>query len=203
MEPKFQTSFIPKRPVIDASRAALPTVKNFNIFSLFATVVFTITILVSAGLFGYRLYIINEIVKADKTLDEARSIFEPDTVKDLLDASTRFRTINNLLENHFVVSELLLVLKDLTVKNVAFSDLAYRYNNKIISLDIKGVSRSYNAIAQQSDIFAESDFFQNQVFSGFSLTENGNIGFKYSANILKDKVSYKSAVNRISSDIET
>lgn len=197
MEPKFQTSFIPKRPVIDASRATLPTVKNFNIFSAVATVIFVITILASAGLFGYKYYLINEIVKADKSLNEARSAFEPDTIRQLLEASTRFRTIKNLLEEHFVVSELLLVLKDLTIKNISFSELSYKYVNGVISVTIQGQSRSFNALAQQSDIFNDSEFLENQIFSDFTLNETGNVGFKYNANVLRNLVSYKDAVENI------
>ncbi len=198
MEPKFQTSFIPKKPVIDASRAMLPTVKNVNIFSTIATVVFVLTILVSGGLFGYRYYLIGKIVQNDKDLNSARAAFQPETIKQLLDASTRFTTISNLLENHFVVSELLVMLEQLTVKNVAFSELTYSYSSGIISVSMNGQSRTFNALAQQSDIFYKSGFLLSQLFSDFNLTDTGNVSFKYSANILKDLVSYKSKVGALS-----
>ncbi|MFZ2522386.1 MAG: hypothetical protein WAX44_01335 [Minisyncoccia bacterium] len=198
MEPKFQTSFIPKKPVIDASRATLPTVKNVNIFSTIATVVFVLTILVSGGLFGYRYYLIGKIVQNDKDLNSARAAFQPETIKQLLDASTRFTTISNLLENHFVVSELLVMLEQLTVKNVAFSELTYNYTSGIISVSMNGQSRTFNALAQQSDIFYKSGFLQSQLFSDFNLTDTGNVSFKYSANILRDLVSYKSKVGALS-----
>jgi hypothetical protein len=194
MEPKFQTSFIPKKPVIDASRVTPPTVKNVNIFSVLANILFLVTVLVSGGLFGYRLYLTSKIVEADKKLDEARSAFEPTIIKSLLDASTRFSTVNGLLENHFAVSGLMSLLEELTLRNVSFSELSYSHNAGIISVSMTGTSRSYNALAKQSEILNQNSLLANQVFSDFSLTDTGNISFKYSANINKELVTYKNTI---------
>lgn len=200
MEPKFQTSFIPKRPVLDPSRTALPTVKNINIFSAIASLIFTLTILLSLGLFGYRYYLINKIIEADKNLNSARAAFEPEKIKQLLDASTRFGTINNLLENHFVVSELLKKLQELTLKNISFGELSYKYQNGVISVDMTGQARSYNSLARQSEVFKESSVFENILFSDFILTDTGSVSFKYSANVVRDLVSYKKLIQSNSSE---
>lgn len=198
MDPKFQTSFIPKRPVMSSSKIALPAVKNINIFSTIATLLFILTLLASVGLFGYKLYIVRQIVQADKDLNEARAAFEPEKIKELLNASTRIDTIENLLDNHFVVSELLVLLEQITVKNASFSTLTYRNIQNIISINLDGEARTYNALAQQSDIFNKSGFFQQQVFSDFSLTDTGTVRFRYSAVVLPELVSYKKVIELLS-----
>lgn len=198
MDPKFQTSFIPKRPVMSSSKIALPAVKNINIFSTIATLLFILTLLASVGLFGYKLYIVRQIVQADKDLNEARAAFEPEKIKELLNASTRIDTIENLLNNHFVVSELLVLLEQITVKNASFSTLTYRNIQNIISINLDGEARTYNALAQQSDIFNKSGFFQQQVFSDFSLTDTGTVRFRYSAVVLPELVSYKKVIELLS-----
>ncbi len=198
MKPKFQTSFIPKRPVIDGSKSTFPVVKNINIFSTIATVLFALTLLVSGGLLGYKYYLTKQIVDADKALNEARAAFEPEKIKELLNASTKIYTIKNLLNDHFVVSELLVLLEQLTLKNTRFNNLTYKNNQNVISINLDGDARTYNALAQQSDIFNRSGFFQNQVFSDFSLSDTGTVKFRYSANILPELVSYKKVTELLS-----
>lgn len=198
MQPQFQTSFIPKKPVLDSQKNGITIVRSTNIFSTLATLIFVITLLASGGLFGYKYYLIKQITEADTALNEARAAFNTGKIQELLDASTRINTVKSLLENHFVVSELLVLLEQLTVKNIHFEDFAYHNNNSTISVNLTGESVSYNALTQQSDIFKGSDFFQNQNFYDLSLTDKGSIKFKFTANILPELVSYKKIIDQLS-----
>ena len=60
-------------------------------------------------------------------------------------------------------------------------------------------AQTYNALAQQSDIFSKNDFIKDQIFSDFSLTDNGNITSKFFANLNPQLTSYKKALENISS----
>ena len=200
MEPKFQTSFIPKRPVMDNPKSALPVVKTTNIFSVAANLIFVLTLLASAGLFGYKYLLIKQITDADRQLNAAREAFEADKVEDLLDASTRITTTKNLLEKHFVVSEILVLMQQLTVKNMRFDEFNFKNKNGSPTLEMIGEGSTYNAIAEQSDTFNQNGFFKNQTFNDFSLTDTGTVRAKYLTNLSPELISYKKLIEDNSLD---
>lgn len=83
MEPKFQSSFIPKKPVVDSPKVFVPVEKERNIFSIIASIIFVITLLVAGGVFGYKYYLDKQIADADIALNEAREAFDINKMKDL------------------------------------------------------------------------------------------------------------------------
>lgn len=196
MQPQFQTSFIPKKPVFESQKNNLVVVKSRNIFSIIANFMFIITILASGGLFGYKFYLSKQISEADTTLNEARAAFDTNKIQDLLNASTRITTVKTILEKHYIVSELLVLLQQLTNKNIHFDELSFRANdNNVLSLNIGGESSTYNALAVQSDTLKDSGFFKNETFSDFSLTDKGAVRFRYTANVIPELVSYKKVID--------
>ena len=68
MEPKFQTSFIPKKIAEDDSRNRVSISAETNIFTLAATVVFVVISLLYGGLFFYKGVIIKQVEKARQDL---------------------------------------------------------------------------------------------------------------------------------------
>lgn len=200
MEPKFQSSFIPKKPVVDSPRALGPVTKNRNIFSVIATFMFIITLIAAGGAFGYKKYIEKNISDADKQLSEVRSAFEAGRIQELIDASARLNSIKSLLDNHFVVSQILLLLQNLTLKNIRFDSMSYQNigGRPVITMDSEGAS--YNAIANQRDVFVESGMLDNVQFLGYNLTEKGTIKAKFSAVVTPKLISYKDFINSLSSN---
>lgn len=198
MEPKFQSSFIPKKPVGDSSRILTPVSKNTNIFSVVATFLFVITIAVSGGMFVYLRIIERNIANADSELSQVRSAFEADKIKDLIDASSRLNSITNLLEKHYVVSELLVLLQKQTLRNMRFDNFSYRNTDgkPVISMDSE--AQSYNAVANQRDVFVESGVISDVLFTGFNLSETGQVRSKMSAVVSPKLVSYKDLIDSMS-----
>ena len=195
MEPKFQTSFIPKKPIIDSPGIVVSHSKeSSNIFSTIATVFFIITLLVYGSMFGYKIILQNQIISADKSLNDARASLETSKIQDLLDANSRIEATKNLLEKHIVVSELLLLVQSLTIKNFRYTDFQYKNNNGLPSMSASTEAGSYNAIIQQSKVFDGASFIQGYSFSDFGLGDNGVIKTKFFTNLSPDLVSYKKAV---------
>ena len=194
MEPKFQTSFIPKKSIIEAAKLRSSPAPGRNIYSIVATAIFSLTLIASLGLFFYKNILTNQIAQADKEINDARAAFQVETIQDLLDANARITAIKRLLNQHVVVSKFLTLLQTLTVKNVRFYDLDYGNTNGEITLSMDGEGRTYNAIAKQSDIFSKNEFIKEQNFSDFTLDLNGNIKMKFFAKLEPGLVSYKKAV---------
>ncbi len=197
MEPKFQSSFIPKKPLSDSSRVLAPVSKNTNIFSVIATIIFLITLFVSGGLFVYEKIIQKQIGDVKKELDEARVAFETDKINELIDASVRLNSIKGMLEKHFAVSELLFLMQNLTMKTIQFGN--FKLDNKsgqpILTMD--GEALSYNAVAKQSEVFLASGFIRNVIFSDFSLNDSGLVRFRFTGAVVPRLISYKEAVDAL------
>jgi len=84
MEPKFQTSFIPKKPIISEPGSRVAVSHSINIFSAIATIVFALTILTSGGVFIYKNILESQILLSDKSLNAAREAFIQRKYRSLL-----------------------------------------------------------------------------------------------------------------------
>ena len=102
MEPKFQTSFIPKKSIIEASktRFSSPAPRGNNVFSIASTIIFLLTLLACGGLFIYKNSLISQIAKADKDLNDARAAFQEETIQNLMETNSRINAVKALLEKH-------------------------------------------------------------------------------------------------------
>jgi hypothetical protein len=197
MEPKFQTSFIPKRPIGSSQNSGTDTIRSTNIFSVVATIVFIVTILVSIGLFFYKNILTNQIANADKSIVAARADFEPEKIQELIDANARIASVKNLLENHIVVSKVLVLMQDLTVRKMRFTELDYVNKNNDPTININGEIQTYNALAEQQNVFLNNEFMKDPVFSDFNLGDNGYLSVKFSSKLDPSLVSYKKMVESI------
>jgi hypothetical protein len=195
MEPKFQSSFIPKKPVVSTQNTAIPVAQETNIFSLVAGVMFTVAILVSAALFGYQKVLHNQILTAQQAVSDARSAFEADKIQDLIDSNGKIDSAKQLLVKHVALSKLLLLMQQLTLANVKFDDLEYTNQSGLPTLTIAVEAQSYNALASQSDIFRANEFIKSPYFTEFSPQDTGSIKAKFNSTIDTSLVSYAKAVN--------
>lgn len=197
MEPKFQTSFIPKAPVTTGSGTNITPIHRTNIFTVLSTMVFIFGLLAAGGVFAYEKYLQTQVDTAATQLNDAKDAFQPEKIQELVDVSSRIASAKQLLGKHVVVSQLFRLLQSLTVSKVRFSNLTYTTNQGVVGVAMSGEAQSYNALAQQSDLFAQNSFLQNPQFSDFKLSDNGNIQFKVSATIDPTLVSYQKAIEAL------
>ena len=201
MEPKFNTSFIPKKPVVETIASNTPKKsETMNIFSVGATVLFILTIFGYGGLYIYKNIVINQISQYDQQVNDARTAFQTSKIQELLDANSRIVAAKNILDKHLSVSELLLLLQQLTLKRFRISTLIFSSKDGSPTLSLGGEVQTYNALAEQSDVFSKSDFIKSPTFSDFSLTTNGNITVRLFLLINPNLVSYKNAIESLSTN---
>lgn len=198
MEPKFQTSFIPKKPILTTKGSGVSIVHETNIFSVAATVMFIAAILTSGGLFVYKNLLTNQIAEADKSILEAQTALKPETIRDLVDANSRITASKSLLEKHVVVSKLLQLLETLTLKKMRFNTFSYSNRNNVPTIFMQGEVQTYNALAQQQNVFSSNEFIKDPHFSNFNLSDNGYIVVNFTATLDPMLTSYKKAVDSMS-----
>ena len=194
MEPKFQTSFIPKKPLGTSQGSAIEKIQNTNVFTIAATVIFVVTILISVGLFFYKNIVTNQIAQDQKSITDARATFEPDKIQQLIDANTRIVSIKNLLEKHAIVSRVLTLMQDLTMKKMRFTKLDYQIKDNVPIVTIAGEVQTYNALAEQQSAFLANEYIKTPIFSDLSLKDNGYVSVSFTAQIDPSFVSYKTAI---------
>jgi hypothetical protein len=188
MDPKFQTSFIPKGTI--GGRGTSAEIPTINIFASLATMFFIVTIVLLITTFGYEMYLKKQITVANKVILEAQEAYNLGAVQNVIDTNAQILIVKKLLAQHTATSQLFELLQDSTIKKIAFNNLMYtsRSDYNGITMDVE--AQSYNALARQYEIFSTSDLIKNPRFSDFQLTDNGNIQSKFTGNIKPDLVSY-------------
>ncbi|MEK7120932.1 MAG: hypothetical protein AAB840_02470 [Patescibacteria group bacterium] len=194
MEPKFQTSFIPKRSLSE-TMTSRKTPKRVDLFFVLALVVFLLSLLLSGGVVVYGQYVKTSIDKKAQSLEEAKIAFDPVLIAEFSRLSKKMNVARELLSSHVSASAIFRALSDSTLKSVKFDDFVYLFSPDKITITMKGQARSFSSIALQSDLFDKNKIFKNLVFSNLNLDKSGNVNFVFSAEIDNANILYKNNVN--------
>lgn len=154
-----------------------------------------ISLLSFAGVTLYERMISRETEDLSASLDRAKAAFEPSLITQLENLSFSLPDAGVLLEQHLYPTRILKLLEETTIKEVAFSGFSYSYGkgeaiagkktkvvenveeqNKI-TIQLSGQAKSYEALAQQSDIYDKNIDIKDFSFSGFGITGKGNVSF--------------------------
>ena len=191
MEPNFQTSFIPKKPMIEQRAVRTNSVSLLTVISIF---VFFAMALATGGLYFYKGILEKNIVKMQNDLDLAKNRFEPEKITQLQVLDKRLSASTAVLSKHIAISPIFKVLQDITMKTVRYTKFTYALGtDKIPKVDIKisGVAVGYRSVALQSDLFNENKNLIDPVFSNLTLDDKGNVLFDLEFSVDPQFVDYK------------
>src|SRR3990167_8872091 len=122
MEQDFQTSFIPKKPII-ASRAVTP--RPINFLTIIAFFIFLAMLLATGILFFYKGLITKNIAKMENDLNLAKNRFEPSKITELQVLDKRLRAASEILSGHIAISPIFKALESVTLKTVRYTKFSY------------------------------------------------------------------------------
>ena len=197
MEPKFQSSFIPKSP-IGSSGATLPTQgrrSERNLFGFVSTTVFSLSVILAMAVFGYSYYLKYAIAKMATQIEGGRAELQPEKVNELIRLNDRINSTQDLIGTHLLLSPLFKFLEASTIKNVRFTSFSYEMNQSGLRLSMRGEARSYSALALQADLFSKSGLLENVAFSDLVLDEKGNVIFSFQASVDPGLLSYQRSLS--------
>jgi len=200
MEPKFQSSFIPKGPIVSNVPGApigRRTRQEKSLFYILASTVFIVSVLSALGVFGYKFYLKYSIDKMGADLEDARMTLQPEVIRELTRLDNRILSSQKLLARHQILSPLFEFFEVSTPKTVRFKDFSYTKTPQGLELKIIGEARGYAALALQADIFDKSQYFKTPIFSDLSLNEKGDVNFSFKAMLDPTLVSYERKVERL------
>jgi hypothetical protein len=190
MENSFQTSFIPKKLI--SSNISDKEPRNF--FSLIAIFILIISVLLSAGLYVYKIYLTKQEATLSDSLTKTRDSFEKATIDELELFDKRTQSAEKILNNHVVLSPMFALLGDITIPAIQYTSFTQGTDDILgYAVNIKGVALDYRSIALQADMFntAKGSSFKNVLFSDLTKDKNNNITFNLKFNVDPSLLSYE------------
>lgn len=198
MEPKFQSSFIPKGPLATTGTASrISRGSDRSILGTLAVFIFGFAVLLSLGVFGYELFLGANISKMGGNLTTARASLEPEVITKIANLDERIVSTRDLLENHTVLSPFFDYLENATLKTVRFTQFQYQTTERGLTLSMRGQARGYSAVALQAEVFNSSLYLKQPIFADLDLDDRGNVTFSFKATIDPSIVSYQKEVDNL------
>lgn len=191
MEQNFQTSFIPKKPIVEQKAVSRAPVGLLTIVSVF---IFFAVIIASGGLYFYKDILKKSVVKMNNDLTLAKARFEPSKITQLQTLDNRLKASTEVLDRHTAISPIFQALGEITMKSIRYTKFSYSIGtekDKKIMVKMSGQSVGYAPIALQSDLFTKNKYFIDPVFSNLTLGEKGNVSFDLEFSVDPTLLDYK------------
>ncbi len=202
MEQSFQTSFIPKKPMVEKPEVISSRVSFFTLISLF---LFFAVGLATGVVYFYEKTLEKKIKLMDANLTLAKNRFEPEKIVQLQSLDKRLQASTDILSQHVSVLPVFKALSQITEKNIRYTKFNYEYSNdKIKSINVKlsGVATGYKAIALQSNLFSQNKYFIDTSFSNLSLDDKGNVVFDLQFKVDPNFVDYRQNIKTNSENLD-
>lgn len=196
MDQNFQTSFIPKKPMIQERAVSTQPIGFLTIVSIF--ILFSVC-LGTIGLYFYKGILGKNIVKMENNLNLAKARFEPSRITELQVLDRRLNASTEILGKHIAITPIFKILEDITMKTVRYTKFGYEIgqdkNSKVL-ITMSGIAIGYRSIALQSDLFTEEKNLIDPVFSNLTLDEKGNVFFDLEFSVDPSLVDYQQMLLR-------
>jgi hypothetical protein len=205
MEPKFNTSFIPKKSlqadVVGASSGdkfiGRRTIHGPGYF--LAMLIFLVSVIASIGLFGYTKIVENSIQEKIERLKEQKVSFDVKSVDLLIRADKHITNANKLLMQHVAVSELFTLLETLTLKRVQYTSLKYDgFPGESAVVVIDGTTQTFQNVALQTEQYRGDVNLTNPVVRELERLDNGSVSFSLDISIDQRLVMFSSFLKNAS-----
>jgi len=191
MDQNFQTSFIPKKPIIKESAISGRPVGVLFIASLF---ILLTVLLATGGLYFYKGVVQKNIAEKENTLNLAKNRFEPSKIAELQVLDKRLNSASEILSKHIAITPIFKALEEITMKTVRFTDFSYELggeSNDLINIKMSGQAIGYRSVALQADLFAKNKNLIEPIFSNLTLDNSGNVLFDLEFSVDPSFVNYK------------
>ena len=125
MEQNFQTSFIPKKPMIPERVVASQPISLLTIISVF---IFFTVIIASGALYFYDGILKKNITQMENDLNLAQNRFEPSKIVQLQVLDKRLIASSEILSNHVAISPIFNALQSITMKTISYTKFSYNFD---------------------------------------------------------------------------
>lgn len=194
MEQNFQTSFIPKKPIVEDRDVSKRPIGILTILSFF---IFFAMIISLGGLYFYKSNLTKSIAEMEKDLTIAKNRFEPEKINQLQVLDKRLSASSQILTEHISISPIFEALGEITMKSVRYTKFSYDLGeggNDNVMIKLSGVATGYRSVALQADLFSENKNMIDPVFSNLSLDDKGSVVFELAFSVDPSFVDYTQTI---------
>ena len=111
-----------------------------SLVSFLAFTIFTISVLLALGMFGYKFYLKYRIEQMSVDLEEARVAIQPEIIGELTRLNNRIISTRDLISKHRILTPLFEFLEISTPKTVRFSSFSYTATDG--GIELKKIGRA-------------------------------------------------------------
>ncbi len=191
----MRTSFIPKQAVqMTMSRRTQPVVSIFTIIGIF---IFLSAIVASGGVFLYKTYLVQELEKQSKALEDTVAQFNLPQIEEWDVLHTKIESAKKVLAGHVAPSRVFKLLEENTLKNVRFTSFDLSRiegtdaTSESMSLKLQGEAPHIKTIVVQSDVFGEkTDAFIDPFFHDVKIDQSGTYTFSIDTAVPINQLTY-------------
>lgn len=200
METKFQTSFIPKKPI--TTQVAVRTSSPISVFFLVGVVLFIGALAGAGGIIVWQqqLDAKQESLKAE--VEKQKKQFDSDFLGVLKQKTNKISSAKELLNNHLSVSDVFNMIGAITVENVRYKNFKMIYDpkgNKPVDIAMSGEAKNYETIAYQADVLADNKYLHNAYLASPQLQANGYVNFSLTGTVDPADIKYVNAFGGLQS----
>ena len=123
MEPNFQTSFIPKKSMIEQP---ITSKRSVGVLLIISIIIFITMAGISGFVYLYRDTIDKNITQMQVDLSKAKNRFEPSEITKLKTLDKRLQASSEVLSKHIAISPIFEALSSLTLKTVRYNETITR-----------------------------------------------------------------------------
>lgn len=198
----FQTSFIPKKPLVADTGVQAPVSRPLGILNFLSILAVVIVIALYGGLYIYKNILLKNLNNLHISLKASQESFEKDTIEDLQLFDKRMSVSKQVISGHIILSPLFELLNGLTLPNVQFTkfEQTSSVDGRSFLISMSGIARDYRSIALQAQVLNsdKGKYFKDVVFSNLGLADEkdkkGYVKFEISFSVDPTLLSYEKFV---------
>lgn len=212
METRFQTSFIPKKPLVTVGGMGAPVrhKHSSSIIMMIGAIAFVVSLGTAGGAFFWKSYLESSQEKYRLELAERERQFNGDLIEELKAQNVRIDFATQLLNKHIALSQIFDIIGRLTIESVRFTSLDVSAQKEgEISATLSGYGTSLSAVAWQSDVLGNLERYglrkvvKNPILSDPALDSDGTVSFGFSASIDPSSMLYERSLAPVIDDSES
>lgn len=198
----FQTSFIPKKPLV-ATQVADNIPRTRTSFIMFIAMLILIsTCLATIFLYFYKGSLIKKVAGLQDQILLAKGDFDTNSISELQVFDKRMNASNQVLSTHIIFSPVFELLSSLTISSIQFTKFNVELNvdGSSYVAHLTGLARDYKSIALQAEVLNSNQgkYFKDVVFSNLVLQNDkvnkGYVGFDISFTIDPALLAYDRSI---------
>ncbi|MBI2023778.1 hypothetical protein HYT00_00030 [Candidatus Giovannonibacteria bacterium] len=168
-----ETTFIPKPFGVD--EAYSKPKEYLGIFMVAGVVIFALAVASLIGLIFYKQYLNGQIEGMTKDLKKLEADFGKSSIEEWARTAESIELAKGVLSKHRFLSQALTFIQNNTLADIRFNKFDYESGKTRVLLGVE--AKSYEALAQQREVFLKDPAVAKVGLSDFKLDSSGKVNF--------------------------